>query len=375
MRLASLVAVCWQIFIAQVTTYYETNYYGAGAVYDASVDTYRCLNVENDDVDNWNKDSSPWSVPQDCIWPLDESDTRVCSLENTGMHNCGAQIQNYPFRAPNANGTYEPAYAPYGATCGSDFDMHGNSRFISSMLPYRSIDRMVDGEFSEDLSFGYTSYDNFFLAFTATFQACSMEGWTGIMYQTMDAWSVVPSVLIFVLLVLVGGNIVLNLVLAVVSSSLDALDEEEEEEVEEEEAEEKEGKEKEEEEIKYTGLKGFVKNPLFGQAIMFCILLNTIVLACDGVWVYDPANKDMVNALEVINEILTFIFLIEMILNIAGLGAKEVRACEERKGSSLLPTLPPFLMSLPFFFVFSSLAVLLRRLLVLRCRHCHHLHG
>ena len=77
------------------------------------------------------------------------------------------------------------------------------------------------------------------------------------------------------------------------------------------------------EEEKFTGLKGFVKHPRFGQAIMLCILVNTVVLACDGVWVYDSANKSIVDALDLINEILTFVFLIEMILNIAGLGAKE----------------------------------------------------
>ena len=75
-----------------------------------------------------------------------------------------------------------------------------------------------------------------------------------------------------------------------------------------------------------------MKNPLFGQVIMFCILLNTIVLACDGVWVYDPENKSLVDALEIINEILTFIFLIDLqeeeddCADVAGRGQKEPNA-------------------------------------------------
>ena len=167
------------------------------------------------------------------------------------MHGCGAQIESYTFDF----NTTQATYTPIGSTCGSDFDNVGNRRFLEHLSqkgeselydvyrPYYSIPIMVDGEWSGDLSFGYTSYDNFWRAFTATFQACSMEGWTGIMYQTMDAWNIPFSVIIFVVLVLIGGNIVLNLVLAVVSSSLDKLEEDEEEEEEEEEVEEEEGEE------------------------------------------------------------------------------------------------------------------------------------
>jgi len=202
--------------------------------------------------------------------------------------------------------------------CGSNYDRVGNARITSSLKPYDNFDRLKDGEFDEGLAWGYTSYDNIFRAFTATFQAVSQEGWTGIMYQTIDAWSTVPSVIIFVLLILIGGNIVLNLVLAVITSSLDEEDEEDEEEGEGEEKEDKNGDNAEKDtEVKvYTGLEGVVRAKWFGNLIMVFIFINTVVLAMD----HNDMDKGLEETLEVINMILTFVFLFEMILTIPGIG-------------------------------------------------------
>ena len=192
--------------------------------------TSQCLQEKNVD-DTWTQATSPWNTPQDCIWPLDSDNGRVCSVDGTGMHTCNHWD------------------ASAKTWCGSAYDWKGNMRFISSLIPYDTFDRVKDGEFDEGLAWGFTSYDNIFRAFTSTFQAVSQEGWTGIMYQTIDSWSTVPSVIIFVLLILIGGNIVLNLVLAVITSSLDE-DEDDEEEAEEE-------KEENAEEVKvYAGLEG-----------------------------------------------------------------------------------------------------------------------
>jgi len=218
---------CWGTWLGGVTTYYDQHWdyekeeYANPEIVNKDSDLYRCLPespaMDPNDPPKWTKDSSPWSTPQDCIWPVDEDDSRPCTLTGSGMHGC---------RNPD-----------YHATCGSDYDEVGNARFIESMVPYGSVDRSLYTVWHEDMQFGYTSYDNIFKAFVTTFQSCSMEGWTTVMYHTMDAWAIVPSVLIFVILVLIGGNIVLNLVLAVVTSSLDKLDEEDEEEEEEEEEE------------------------------------------------------------------------------------------------------------------------------------------
>jgi len=172
---------CWSDHIDTVRAYYEANYYTVGdqvnVAYDAATDPYRCTmevdaaatfipvnDKEIEDADSWTKDTSPWNTARDCIWPLDNDDARVCTLTGGGMHSCS-------FTADR----------DFEATCGSDFDDLGNARFIDSLIPYGTMKRMVDGEFVGDLNYGYTSYDNIFRAFTTTFQACSMEGWTDIM--------------------------------------------------------------------------------------------------------------------------------------------------------------------------------------------------
>ena len=64
-----------------------------------------------------------------------------------------------------------------------------------------------------------------------------------------------------------------------------------------------------------------MKNPIFGNLIMACILLNTVVLAADHVNIEN--NDGLMSTLDLINTILTFVFLGEMLLNIAGLGVKD----------------------------------------------------
>lgn len=61
---------------------------------------------------------------------------------------------------------------------------------------------------------GFTSFDNLGIAMLLVFQVVTLEGWTEIMYWTMDAatgWVTIY----FILLVFIGSFYVLNLVLAV----------------------------------------------------------------------------------------------------------------------------------------------------------------
>lgn len=53
-------------------------------------DAHRCLQYPNDDVEAWTQSSSPWfsSGEQDCIWPIDETDHRVCSDTAFGSYTC-----------------------------------------------------------------------------------------------------------------------------------------------------------------------------------------------------------------------------------------------------------------------------------------------
>ena len=89
---------------------------------------------------------------------------------------------------------------------------------------------------------GITHFDNIAHSWLTIFQCITLEGWTPIMYMTMDAstgWSVVY----FILLVFTGGFFLLNLALAVITEvydeenteARDAKDEEEDKEDAEEE--------------------------------------------------------------------------------------------------------------------------------------------
>ena len=54
-------------------------------------EAHRCLLYANDDVNAWTQSTSPWllSGQQDCIWPIDEDDERVCSeLNGAGSYTC-----------------------------------------------------------------------------------------------------------------------------------------------------------------------------------------------------------------------------------------------------------------------------------------------
>ena len=105
----------------------------------------------------------------------------------------------------------------------SNYDAFGNPRFLDELTPY-GYPRMKSGVYNEALNWGFTSYDNVGLAFITTFQVITLEGWTDIMTRVSDVWLMVPTIVVFILLVVLGGVIVLNIVLAVISGSLDKLE-------------------------------------------------------------------------------------------------------------------------------------------------------
>lgn len=71
---------CWEGFLRDVIT---------------DPDAHRCLPYPNDDVDTWTQSSSPWFTygPQDCVWPIDETDLRVCSSNSgLGSYTCSRPV-------------------------------------------------------------------------------------------------------------------------------------------------------------------------------------------------------------------------------------------------------------------------------------------
>ena len=76
---------------------------------------HRCLPDPNDDP-SWTQSTSPWFLkgPQNCIWPIDNDDERVCSLSGSGLHSCSPL-----YNSSIVNGKLS-------RTCGSNYDSFGN---------------------------------------------------------------------------------------------------------------------------------------------------------------------------------------------------------------------------------------------------------
>ncbi|CAN0417131.1 unnamed protein product, partial [Ectocarpus sp. 8 AP-2014] len=82
--------------------------------------------------------------------------------------------------------------------------------------------------FVEDLAWGYTTFDNIFVAFLTIFQSITLEGWSDILYQVKDCSRPVLADLFFIVLVLWGAFFTLNLLLAVLENNFSQGREEEE---------------------------------------------------------------------------------------------------------------------------------------------------
>lgn len=131
---------CWKEFILETI---------------ANPSDQRCLPLSNDDP-LWVS-----TEQQDCIWPLDEHDTRICSISGEGDHSCSKSTEYMGVIVPNT-------------TCGSNYDVSGNPRFINSNEPY-GFQRMADDVFYSDLNWGFTNFDDFGSAFLTSFQILTVS--------------------------------------------------------------------------------------------------------------------------------------------------------------------------------------------------------
>eukprot|EP00605_Chrysophyceae_sp_TOSAG23-4_P002491 GSChrysophyteH1.ASY1.ANO1.2754.1 assembled CDS len=134
------------------------------------------------------KQTSPWFFPQDCYWPIKETNdqVRLCSLGLQGMNICQNNVDNIP----------ESEWS----WCGSNFDGAGNRRF-------------------KKLNWGYTNFDNFGNAFLTIFQSITEEGWSHILYMNQDSKSEQLAGIYFCMLILLGCFFVLQLLLAVLEDN------------------------------------------------------------------------------------------------------------------------------------------------------------
>lgn len=115
-------------------------------------DAYKCLPLENDDT-RWSTE------PQDCIWPIDENDARVCGVLGEGYHGCVEQVE---FMAMNVS-----------RICGSNY-VNDIPRFIASQEPY-GFPRMQSDVFYSYFNWGFTNFDDFGAAFLTSFQIVTVR--------------------------------------------------------------------------------------------------------------------------------------------------------------------------------------------------------
>jgi hypothetical protein len=169
--------------------------------------------------------------------------------------------------------------------------------------------RMKHGTYIGALNWGFTNYDSFAQAFVTTLQVITLEGWTDIMYQIIDAWSFTPTVIIFCIQVVLCGYIVLNLVLAVITESLDNIEDSNDESndsVDNISPNLKTNKGLN----KRRWLGNFVDSHFHSTFIMGCIVANTIVLSLD----YYGISEERANRLESANTFFTLVFVADMII-------------------------------------------------------------
>ncbi|EAR95184.2 cation channel family protein (macronuclear) [Tetrahymena thermophila SB210] len=82
---------------------------------------------------------------------------------------------------------------------------------------YQCDDIYICGKTMSNPQFNVTNFDDIFYSFLMVFQVITLEGWTQIMYQLFDAFSVF-TVIYFVLLVFIGSFFLINLTLAVIKA-------------------------------------------------------------------------------------------------------------------------------------------------------------
>ena len=193
--------------------------------------------------------------------------------------------------------------------------------------------------FKDNPNYGITSFDSLVWAMISLFQAISLEGWVDMMYQLMDGCSFLV-VFYFILLVLFGAIIVINLFLAVLCDNFEMADRDAGEKEFEEDGEEEVRKESEQ--LQHTNpirkfCLGLVRYKYFDWFIQGCILINTIFMMIK--YAPRPTDQTIVSIdanlaasdympralwlfLTVANILLTTIFTLESVIKIIGLGPR-----------------------------------------------------
>lgn len=286
----SIADECWDDFIFDAVT---------------NPDAHRCLPVSNDMV---------WGFgPQDCIWPIDESDLRVCSDTERGLHRC---FGTKSFMGGEVKIT---------TTCGSNYDTFGNPRFVDSLEPYNSFPRMQDATFNSAMDYGLTNFNNFPSAFVTVFQIVTLEGWSAIMERVIDAWWMTPTIIAFTLLIILGGQIAINILVAVIVGALERIESEMREDASCTQRKQNDvmtnayaDQLRPEFSVVAMTIHDLVLSKAYKNVILCVIICNTIILSADHYGI-SPAFQ---LGLDTANFVMTVIFFLDMVLHCMGFGLK-----------------------------------------------------
>jgi hypothetical protein len=71
--------------------------------------------------------------------------------------------------------------------------------------------------------YGIVSFDSFGSAMLLVFQAMTLQGWSSMMYNYIDTYGKISSVLYFSFLILFCSFIMLNMILAVITDSFNKI--------------------------------------------------------------------------------------------------------------------------------------------------------
>jgi len=263
----------------------------------ASPSAFRCLDAPildfSDSKGDYRQETSPWSTPQHCFWPVNYDDRRLCAEPfHPGGHQCES-----------------------GYTCGSNYDAFGNPRFLSQKV-------MQDALNTAKLNWGYTTYDDIGRALLTIFQSVTEEGWTLVMYMTMDASHPAVGACFAVVLIVFASYFVMNLTIAVISEEFKV---------------DRSGRQKNRRKsslfmwgsrkLLFTPVKNaeapsfmrrVVTHKLFSEISLAVVFANTVVLSLD----HYPMTHSMSANLELAHFVFLSLFVVEMLLKLGGLGWK-----------------------------------------------------
>jgi hypothetical protein len=143
-----------------------------------------------------------------------------------------------------------------------------------------------------------------------------MEGWSDIMYRTLDSWSSAPTIIAYIMLILLGSMLAINIMLAVITDSLNDAESVRSEALEDFAHNKEPSSMKHMKNSFVTHVQWLVGTKSYEKFILSIIILNTVTLSCDHYGI----SEQFLNILDGINVFTTIVFCIDTVLGNVALG-------------------------------------------------------